>query len=209
MRIIKDNPGLKKYITELKTSLEDDSIYPLLIDKYIEGKEIEIDAVSDGEDFLIPTIIEHLEPAGIHSGDSTAVLPSYSLTKKEKERVIETAKKILKNGKFIGLVNIQMIIEGKKIHVLEVNPRASRTVPVISKVTGIPMIKIATMVQLGHSLKSLSVPLGVLPETPYFAVKAPVFSNHKLPGITDELGPEMKSTGEILSLSFGKSKTSP
>jgi len=202
MRIINDRQALIQYIEQLNTSLEDQSIYPLLIDKYIPGKEVEVDAVSDGKDWIIPAVMEHLEPAGIHSGDSTAVLPPFSLTNKQKKAIIETVEKILKHGNFIGLVNIQMIVDQNRFYVLEVNPRASRTVPVISKVTGIPMIKIATNVQLGRSLKSLGYPLGVLPEPPYYTVKAPVFSNHKLPGLTDHLGPEMKSTGEKMALGW-------
>jgi len=202
MRIINNQQELETYIEQLQVSLQDESFLPLLIDKYIAGKEVEIDAVSDGEDWLIPAIMEHIEPAGIHSGDSTAVLPPFSLSKQVKEQVIEIAEKVLKHGNFIGLVNIQMIIEGKNVYVLEVNPRASRTIPVISKVTGIPMIKLATQVQLGTKLKELGVPLGVLPENDFYTVKAAVFSNQKLPGMTKELGPEMKSTGEKMALGW-------
>ncbi|GBF10585.1 carbamoyl-phosphate synthase (glutamine-hydrolyzing) large subunit [Tepidibacillus sp. HK-1] len=202
MRVIENQQELEHYLDQLTFSLSDQSFYPLLIDRYISGKEVEVDAVSDGEDWIIPAIMEHLEPAGIHSGDSTAVLPPFSLTTIQKKKVIEAAEKVLKHGNFIGLVNIQMIVDGNHIYVLEVNPRASRTIPVISKVTGIPMIQIATQVQLGKCLKQLPYPLGVLPENPFYTVKAPVFSNRKLPGLTDLLGPEMKSTGEILSLGW-------
>ncbi|MFV9510558.1 carbamoyl-phosphate synthase (glutamine-hydrolyzing) large subunit [Tepidibacillus sp. LV47] len=202
MRVIHSQEELTQYLNQLQQSLQDQSFYPLLIDQFIPGKEIEVDAVADGEDWIIPAIMEHIEPAGIHSGDSTAVLPTFSLSSNEKKRVIKTVEKVLKHGKFVGLVNIQMILYGDKIYVLEVNPRASRTIPVISKVTGIPMIKIATMVQLGQKLKSLPYPIGVLEETPFYTVKAPVFSNQKLPGITDQLGPEMKSTGEIMALGW-------
>ena len=202
MRIIESSAELELYIEQLQESLQDQAIYPLLIDKYINGKEVEVDAVTDGTDWLIPAIMEHIEPAGIHSGDSVAVLPPFSLTPKEKKTIIATVEKILKQGKFVGIVNIQMIVTAKQVYVLEVNPRASRTVPVISKVTGIPLIQFATKVQLGYQLKELTYPLGVLPETAYYTVKAPVFSNSKLPGIGKELGPEMKSTGEILALGW-------
>ncbi|TCS83283.1 carbamoyl-phosphate synthase (glutamine-hydrolyzing) large subunit [Tepidibacillus fermentans] len=202
MRVIHTQGELSQYLDQLQHSLQDQSFYPLLVDQYIQGKEIEVDAVTDGEDWIIPAIMEHIEPAGIHSGDSTAVLPPFSLHSIEKKKVIDTVEKVLKHGKFIGLVNIQMILTENRIYVLEVNPRASRTIPVISKVTGIPMIKIATMVQLGKKLKSLPYPIGVLEETPYYTVKAPVFSNKKLPGISDQLGPEMKSTGEVMALGW-------
>ncbi len=202
MRMIHDTSELKQYLNDLNTAIEDQTIYPLLVDKYISGKEIEVDAIADGEDFLVPAIMEHIEPAGIHSGDSTAVLPPFSLTKQEKENIKETVKKVLAHGKFIGLVNIQMILAASKVYVLEVNPRASRTIPVVSKVTGIPMIHISTMVQLGEKLKALDYGLGFLQETPFFTVKAPVFSNKKLPGMEEKLGPEMKSTGEMMALGW-------
>jgi len=202
MRIIKNQKELQMYLEQLHQSLQDYSFYPLLIDQYIEGKEIEVDAVSDGEDWIIPAIMEHMEPAGVHSGDSTAVLPPFSLSSIEKKKVIETAEKVLMKGKFIGLINIQMILHHEQVYVLEVNPRASRTIPVISKVMGIPMIKIATIVQLGKKLKSLPYPTGILEENPFYTVKAPVFSNQKLPGIPKELGPEMKSTGELMALGW-------
>ncbi|WP_339060465.1 carbamoyl-phosphate synthase (glutamine-hydrolyzing) large subunit [Tepidibacillus marianensis] len=202
MRIIENQAELTLYLEQLNVSLQDQSFYPLLIDQYIEGKEIEVDAVSDGEEWIIPAIMEHMEPAGIHSGDSTAVLPPFSLSTLEKRKIIETAERVLKHGKFVGLVNIQMILHHGQVFVLEVNPRASRTIPVISKVMGIPMIKIATMVQLGQKIASLPYPTGLLEENPFFTVKAPIFSNQKLPGIPQGLGPEMKSTGELMALGW-------
>ncbi len=200
MRIINTEEELFTYIDQLNLSLTNKGIYPLLVDKYINGKEVEVDIVSDGDDWIIPAIMEHIEPAGVHSGDSTAVLPTYSLTDKQKKDIIDVIDKVLMEGKFVGLVNIQMIVLNDKVYVLEVNPRASRTIPVVSKVTGIPMVKIATKVQMGIKLKSLNYPLGLLPENEFYTVKAPIFSNNKLPGITEKLGPEMKSTGEIMAL---------
>lgn len=202
MRIMQNKEEVEKYIEQLEVSLEDKSIFPLLIDKYIAGKEVEVDVVADGIDWIIPAMMEHIEPAGVHSGDSTAVLPPFSLSQQDRAKIIATVEKVLLNGKFVGLVNIQMIVDDNKVYVLEVNPRASRTIPVISKVTGIPMIQIATKIQLGHSLKSMGYSLGVLPDTPYFTIKAPVFSNQKLPGISKLLGPEMKSTGEMMALGW-------
>lgn len=202
MRIMQNKEEVEQYIAQLRSSLEVKSIFPLLIDKYISGKEVEVDIVTDGVAWIIPAIMEHIEPAGVHSGDSISVLPPFSLSMKDREKIITTVEKVLQHGKFVGLVNIQMIVDNNKIYVLEVNPRASRTVPVISKVTGIPMIQLATKVQLGYSLRSMGYPLGVLPDTPYFTVKAPVFSNQKLPGIPSQLGPEMKSTGEKMALGW-------
>ncbi len=202
MRIIQNQQQLTIYLQQLQLSLTNRSFYPLLIDQYIGGKEVEVDAISDGIDWIIPAIVEHVEQAGVHSGDSTAVLPPFSLTEQEKLGVIKTAEKVLAHGNFVGLVNIQMIIEQNQIYVLEVNPRASRTVPVISKVTGIPMIAIATKVQLGQSLATMNYPLGYIGENPFYTVKAPVFSSQKLPGMVKELGPEMTSTGEMMALGF-------
>jgi len=201
MRKINNQEELANYLQELALELRDNTIYPLLMDKFIEGKEVEVDVVTDGSDYLVPVLMEHLEPAGIHSGDSTAILPSFSVDVKVKREVKGIVEKIVATGKFQGLLNIQFIIAEKKIYVLEINPRASRTVPIISKVTGIPLINLATKVQLGEKLNNLGYKTGFLADLPFFAVKAPIFSNQKL-DLSMELGPEMKSTGEIMAFGF-------
>jgi carbamoyl-phosphate synthase large subunit len=174
--------------------------FPLLVDKYIPGMEIEVDAVCDGEDVLIPGIFEHVEKAGIHSGDSLALFPSPSLTAGQKEKVLAYTQRIAREMKAVGLINIQFVVSGEVIYVLEVNPRASRTVPISSKVTNVPMVELAVRAQLGEKLAEMGYGTGLLAEIDFSVVKAPVFSTVKLNGVDPLLGPEMKSTGEVLGL---------
>lgn len=174
--------------------------HPILVDKYLVGKEIEVDAVCDGEDILIPGIMEHIERAGIHSGDSISVYPAQSLNDKVKATIVEYTKKLAKSLHVIGMINIQFIVCGEDVYVIEVNPRSSRTVPYISKVTGIPIVPLATKVILGHKIRQLGYPTGLAPESEYIAIKMPVFSFEKIRGADISLGPEMKSTGECLGI---------
>lgn len=173
---------------------------PVLIDKYMMGKEVEVDAICDGTDFLIPGIMEHIERAGVHSGDSISVYPAQTLSKSIRETIIEYTRKLALELKVIGLVNIQYVVYNNQVYVIEVNPRSSRTVPYISKVTGIPMVDIATKIILGKSLKEQGYQSGLYPESEYVAVKVPVFSFEKLHDVDTQLGPEMKSTGECLGI---------
>ncbi|HHW58325.1 MAG TPA: carbamoyl-phosphate synthase large subunit [Clostridia bacterium] len=173
---------------------------PVLIDKYIDGREVEVDAVSDGECVLIPGIMEHIERAGVHSGDSFSIYPARSLSEREINTIIEYTEKISKALNVKGLINIQFAVKEGTVYVLEVNPRASRTVPIMSKATGVPMVKLAVEVALGKKLKDLGYKNGLLPKTPYTVVKAPVFSMEKLTYVEVSLSPEMKSTGEIMGI---------
>ncbi len=173
---------------------------PVLIDKYMMGKEIEVDAICDGEDFLIPGIMEHIERAGIHSGDSISVYPARTLSERIKETLIDYTGKLARALKVVGLVNIQYVVYNNEVYVIEVNPRSSRTVPYISKVTGVPMVDIATRIMLGHKLSEMGYGSGLYPEAGYVAVKVPVFSFEKLHDVDTALGPEMKSTGEVLGI---------
>ena len=174
--------------------------HPILVDKYLQGKEIEVDAVCDGEDILIPGIMEHIERAGIHSGDSISVYPAQSISEKTKKTIEEYTRKLAQSLHVIGLINIQFIVCGEDVYVIEVNPRSSRTVPYISKVTGIPIVPLATKVIIGHKLKDLGYTPGLQKEADYFAIKMPVFSFEKIRGADISLGPEMKSTGECLGI---------
>ncbi|MCI6582775.1 MAG: carbamoyl-phosphate synthase large subunit, partial [Oscillospiraceae bacterium] len=173
---------------------------PILIDKYMMGTEVEVDAICDGKDFLIPGIMEHIERAGVHSGDSISVYPAQTLSKKIRETIIDYTKKLALELKVVGLVNIQYVVYNNEVYVIEVNPRSSRTVPYISKVTGIPMVDIATKLMFGATLKELGYESGLYPEGEYVAVKVPVFSFEKLHDVDTMLGPEMKSTGECLGI---------
>lgn len=173
---------------------------PVLIDKYMMGTEVEVDAICDGKDFLIPGIMEHIERAGVHSGDSISVYPAQNLSKKIKDTIIEYTGRLAKELHVIGLVNIQYVVYNNQVYVIEVNPRSSRTVPYISKVTGIPMVDIATKIMFGATLKDLGYESGLYPEGDYVAVKVPVFSFEKLQDVDTMLGPEMKSTGECLGI---------
>jgi len=187
-------------VTYLKNAFEINIKNPVLIDKYLVGREIEVDAICDGEDVLIPGIMEHLERAGVHSGDSISIYPPKNLSLDTKMKLAEITKKIAKALKTIGMVNIQFIEYKNEIYIIEVNPRSSRTVPYISKVTKIPMIELATRVMLGEKLKDIGYGTGLYKESSYTAIKVPVFSTQKLEGVEVSLGPEMKSTGEVLGI---------
>ncbi len=173
---------------------------PVLCDKYLMGAELEVDAISDGKDVLIPGIMQHIERTGIHSGDSIAVYPPYNLDDSMLERIIEVSTQLALELKTKGLINIQYLIYRGQLYVIEVNPRASRTVPYISKVTGVPMVELATKIIAGAKLKKLGFGTGLYPSSPYVAVKVPVFSFEKLNDVNSQLGPQMKSTGEVLGI---------
>ena len=203
MQVVYNDDELLTYINEaLKFSGE----HPVLIDQYIEGLEVELDAISDGKDILIPGICEHIERAGVHSGDSMSIYPSRNITKSQERKLVEYAKKIAKKVNIIGLMNIQFIIKDDTVYVIEVNPRASRTVPIMSKVTGIPMTKIAINTILGKSIKSQGFGTGLYKTTKLVCVKMPVFSFQKLNRIDPALAPEMKSTGEVLGVDYSYKK---
>ena len=174
--------------------------HPILVDKYILGKEIEVDAVCDGKDILIPGIMEHIERAGVHSGDSISVYPVQSLSDTVKSKIVEYTKRLAKALHIKGMINIQFIADGEDVYVIEVNPRSSRTVPYISKVTGVPIISLATRAICGESIKDMGYGTGILKEPDLVAVKMPVFSFEKIKGADISLGPEMKSTGECLGI---------
>jgi carbamoyl-phosphate synthase large subunit len=184
----------------LKNAFEKDKKNPVLIDKYLMGKEIEVDAICDGEEILIPGIMEHLERAGVHSGDSITMYPTQNVSSTIKEKVLEYTRKLALGIGIKGMINIQFIEHNEKLYVIEVNPRASRTVPYISKVSGVPIVELATKVMLGHKLGELGYGIDVYQEPELVAVKVPVFSTQKLPGVEVCLGPEMRSTGEVLGV---------
>ena len=197
MQIAIDDHDVDEFIGIINRIAQD---HPILVDKYLQGKEIEVDAVCDGEDILIPGIMEHIERAGIHSGDSISVYPAKSITEKTKKTIEEYTKRLAQSLHVIGLINIQFIVCGEDVYVIEVNPRSSRTVPYISKVTGIPIVPLASKVIMGHKIKDLGYTPGLRPEADYFAVKMPVFSFEKIRDADISLGPEMKSTGECLGI---------
>ncbi len=175
--------------------------HPILVDKYLMGKEVEVDAICDGEDILIPGIMEHVERAGVHSGDSISIYPAQSLSEKTQKVIVDYTGKLARSLNVIGLINIQFIVYNDDVYVIEVNPRSSRTVPYISKVTGIPVVGLASRVILGAKIKELGYGTGLAPKSDYLAIKMPVFSFEKLRGAEISLGPEMKSTGECLGIS--------
>ena len=179
-----------------RTKLEN----PVLIDKYMMGTEVEVDAICDGERFVIPGIMEHVERAGVHSGDSISVYPAQHLSKRIIDTIVDYTGKLAFELKVRGLVNIQYVVYRDEVYVIEVNPRSSRTIPYISKVTGVPMVDIATRVMMGISLKEQGYESGLLPNADHVAVKVPVFSFEKLNNVDNQLGPEMKSTGEVLGV---------
>jgi carbamoyl-phosphate synthase large subunit len=197
MEIVYNNNELLSYMA---TAVKVTPDYPVLVDKYLFGKELEVDAISDGTDVLIPGIMEHIERAGVHSGDSTAVYPPQSLSREVKDLVVEFTTRLARALNVRGVINIQYVLHDDKIYVLEVNPRSSRTVPFLSKITGIPMINIATRIIMGKTLKEMGYSSGLYPEGNVVGVKAPVFSFAKLLQVDISLGPEMKSTGEVMGV---------
>ncbi|MBN1375110.1 MAG: carbamoyl-phosphate synthase large subunit [Dehalococcoidia bacterium] len=203
MEIVNNDEELSKYMGR---ALEIDNKRPILIDKYFEGKEVEVDAICDGDDVLIPGVMEHIERAGVHSGDSIAVYPGLNLTTMEVDTLVDYAIRMALGLKVRGLMNVQFVImpgehnTESSVYVLEVNPRASRTIPFISKVTGIPMVRLATKVMLGISLKKQGYSTGLYKKSRLVGIKAPVFSMAKLTGVDTYLGPEMKSTGEVMGI---------
>ena len=174
--------------------------HPILVDKYIMGKELEVDAICDGQDILIPGIMEHIERTGVHSGDSISVYPAYNITEKNVETIVDYTKKLATALHVKGMINIQFIVDGDDVYIIEVNPRSSRTVPYISKVTGIPIVPLATQIICGHTIRELGYTPGLQPKADYYAIKMPVFSFEKIRGADVNLGPEMKSTGECLGI---------
>ena len=197
MQIVHNDAEVERYMKKiLSTGIEN----PVLVDKYMSGTEIEVDVISDGKDVLIPGIMQHIERAGVHSGDSIAVYPPFSLTDAMTQTVVDCSEKLALALGTKGLVNIQYLIYENQLYVIEVNPRASRTIPYISKVTNVPMVDLATKVMTGTALKDLGYGTGLYEAPPYFAAKAPVFSFEKLSDVNSYLGPEMKSTGEVLGI---------
>ena len=197
MEIATDRESLERYVTRVT---QPSPRHPVLIDKYLDGKEVEVDAISDGSEALIPGIMEHIERAGVHSGDSMAVFPAMDISDSARLKIVEHTENICRAIDVKGLVNIQYVIWRDEVYVIEVNPRASRTVPFLSKVTGVPMVRLATNVMLGKTLGDLGYEGGLLPSPDLVAVKAPVFSMSKLSGVDTFLGPEMKSTGEVMGI---------
>ena len=197
MKIAFNDEEIEEFIGIINRIAQD---HPILVDKYLQGKEIEVDAVCDGTDILIPGIMEHIERTGVHSGDSISVYPAQTISQKAKDTIAEYTRRLAQALHVIGMINIQFIVVGEDVYVIEVNPRSSRTVPYISKVTGIPIVPLATRVILGHKIKELGYTPGLQKEAEYFAIKMPVFSFEKIRGADISLGPEMKSTGECLGI---------
>ena len=198
MQIALSDEEIEEFMNIINRYAQD---HPILVDKYLQGVETEVDAVCDGEDIVIPGIMEHIERSGIHSGDSISVYPAQSLSDKVKETIAEYTKRLAKALHVIGLINVQFIAVGDEVYIIEANPRSSRTVPYISKVTGIPIVDLAAQVMMGKKLKDLGYKPGLQPEAGYVAIKMPVFSFEKIRGAEISLGPEMKSTGECLGIS--------
>ncbi len=197
MEIAYNDKDITVYMEIINRSVQE---HPILVDKYVHGKEVEVDAVCDGKDILIPGVMEHLERAGIHSGDSISVYPSQTISRNDKETIIEFTKSLATELNIVGLINIQFIVAEDGVYVIEVNPRSSRTVPYISKVTNVPIVALAIRCMLGENLKDLGYGTGLHQEADYVAVKMPVFSFEKLHDVDTSLGPEMKSTGEVLGI---------
>ena len=198
MQIAISDQEIEEFMAVINRYAQD---HPILVDKYLEGKELEVDAVCDGTDILIPGIMEHIERTGVHSGDSISVYPAPTVSQKVKDTIAEYSRRLAKALHVIGLINIQFISVGDEVYVIEVNPRSSRTVPYISKVTGIPIVDLATEVIIGKKIRDLGYEPGLQPAADYFAIKMPVFSFEKIRGAEISLGPEMKSTGECLGIS--------
>ena len=197
MKIAFNDEEIEEFIGIINRIAQD---HPILVDKYLQGKEIEVDAVCDGTDILIPGIMEHIERTGVHSGDSISVYPAPTISDKVKDTIVEYTKRLAQALHVVGLINIQFIAVNEEVYVIEVNPRSSRTVPYISKVTGIPIVDLATKVIIGNTIRGLGYEPGLAPVADYIAIKMPVFSFEKLRGAEISLGPEMKSTGECLGI---------
>jgi carbamoyl-phosphate synthase large subunit len=192
----------KELIDYMKYAVKASHEHPVLVDRYMQGTEVEVDAISDGETVLIPGIMEHIERAGVHSGDSIAVYPPQSLSRKVIDTIVNYTQRLARGLAVKGLVNIQYVVVDEAVYVIEVNPRSSRTIPFLSKVTNVPMVNIATRAAMGISLKEMGYDSGLLPTTEYVAVKAPVFSFAKMQQVDISLGPEMKSTGEVMGIDY-------
>ena len=197
MKIAWNDDEIEEFIGIINTITQD---HPILVDKYLMGKEIEVDAICDGTDILIPGIMEHIERTGVHSGDSISVYPAHTISEKAKETLVEYTKRLAQSLHVVGMINIQFIDMDDNIYVIEVNPRSSRTVPYISKVTGIPIVDLAARIIMGETIKGMGYTPGLAPTSDYIAIKMPVFSFEKLRGAEISLGPEMKSTGECLGI---------
>ena len=197
MQIAINDDDIREFMSIINRHVQE---HPILVDKYLMGKEVEVDAVCDGDDILIPGIMEHVERAGIHSGDSISVYPAMSIKESVQEVLVDYTRKLAQSLHVIGLINIQFIVYNDEVFVIEVNPRSSRTVPYISKVTGIPIVKLASRVILGEKIRDMGFTPGLAKKSEYIAIKMPVFSFEKLRGAEISLGPEMKSTGECLGI---------
>ncbi len=197
MEICYKEDQLVKYLSD---AFEFDIENPVLIDKYLYGTELEVDAVCDGEDVLIPGIMQHLEKAGVHSGDSIAIYPPIGMKEEIKHKVYDYTKRIAMKMQVVGIINIQFVEFEDELYIIEVNPRSSRTVPYISKISGLPIIPLAVRVSLGEKLKDMKCGTGIYPESKLYGIKIPVFSTEKIPGIEAVLGPQMRSTGEVMGV---------
>ena len=198
MEIAWSDSDITEYMSIINRSEQE---HPILVDKYLLGKDIEVDALSDGQDMLVPGIMEHVERAGVHSGDSISVYPAYTLSESIRTKILDYTRVLCRELHVRGMINIQFIVYNNELYIIEVNPRSSRTVPYISKVTGVPMIELATRAVLGESIAQMGYGIGLYPPRGIWAVKVPVFSFEKLPKLEVSLGPEMKSTGEVLGIS--------
>ena len=198
MQIAASDADICEFMAIINRTVQD---HPVLVDKYLMGQEVEVDAICDGRDILIPGIMEHIDRAGIHSGDSISVYPAISLSKKVQDTIVDYTRRLASALEVVGMMNIQFIVYNETVYIIEVNPRSSRTVPYISKVTGIPAIALATRAMLGGRLADMGYGTGLYRHSGYYAIKMPVFSFEKILGADTSLGPEMKSTGEVLGIS--------
>ncbi|MGL5511736.1 MAG: ATP-grasp domain-containing protein, partial [Sporomusa sp.] len=203
MEIVYNEAELNDYMVRaVKASPE----HPVLVDRYMQGTEVEVDAIVDGNDFLIPGIMEHIERAGVHSGDSIAVYPPQTLSQKVIDTIVDYTGRLSRGLKVKGLINIQYVIVDEEVYVIEVNPRSSRTIPFLSKITDVPMVDVATRIALGETLQEMGYTPGLMPAKGYVAVKVPVFSFAKMQQVDISLGPEMKSTGEVMGIDYQYSR---
>ena len=198
MQIAASDADICEFMAIINRTVQD---HPVLVDKYLMGQEVEVDAICDGRDILIPGIMEHIDRAGIHSGDSISVYPAISLSQKVQDTIVDYTRRLASALEVVGMMNIQFIVYNETVYIIEVNPRSSRTVPYISKVTGIPAIALATRAMLGGRLADMGYGTGLYRHSGYYAIKMPVFSFEKILGADTSLGPEMKSTGEVLGIS--------